>query len=103
MATSDEIHVGDIGTQFIMNLSDKGVVVDVSGATVRTIYLRKKGEATKSYTATNTTDGTDGDIEFLSVASTFNKSGDWEAQAYVNLPAGEWRSAIVAFHVYANL
>ena len=101
--TINEILVGDEGTQFVLCMVDKGQVVDISAATAMTITLRRDGDKSKSYPATLTTDGVDGNMEIYSTESTFYDHGDWKAQGRVELPSGKWRTGIVAFHVYENL
>ena len=102
--SAGEIRVGDIGTIFRATIKDQnGTVVDVSGAAVRQLIFRKSNMTTITKTATMTTDGTDGKIEYATVASDLNMAGSWQLQGYVEIGAGKWHSDIESFTVHANL
>ncbi len=97
-----EIHVGDIGTVFRLTIKDQdGVVVDVSSATgagEKEILFQGPGKLV-TQTAVFTTDGTDGDIEYVTVSGDISVVGEWTLQGHVILTAGEWRTTAVAFPV----
>ena len=102
--SANEIHVGDIGTSFQVTLYDSTNIVDISGATTKTLYFLKPDGTTKlTKTASFLTDGTDGILEYLTISGDLDVSGTWKIQAKVVLPSGEWSSDIGKFKVYDNI
>jgi len=107
-----EIHLDDIGTIFKVTLQecdlDTGVssVVDVSSAdssAKRTIIFKKPDGTIVEKPAEFATDGTDGVIQYATVAGDLNQTGTWKIQARVELLTGMWSSDISKFKVYSNL
>lgn len=95
-------HVGDVGTAIRVRVRDEnGAVVDVSAAAAagtKLIYLTSAGIGGASYVlpASFVTDGTDGWIQYVTVADgvapdtvpgTLNKSGGWTVHGWVRLSA----------------
>jgi hypothetical protein len=99
---ADEVHVGDVGTTFILTVTD-GTAVDVSGATTKQILFGKPNGSTVTKTAAFTTDGTDGKVQYSTVANDLDMAGVWNIQAYVVLAAGSWHSDVTSFVVYPNV
>ena len=54
-------------------------------------------------TAVFTSDGTDGNIQYLSVDGDLNVAGTWNLQAYVATGAGTWSTSVGTFKVHENL
>lgn len=100
-----EIHVGDVGTNLVIAVVDEdGAIVDVSAATVRTIYLIAPNGVISAHTAVNDTTGTDGLIRYNTAANTtvptdFNMSGNWEIEGYVTVGADTWSTESTVFYV----
>lgn len=105
MATCDfDIHEGDVGTPFIITITDCDGVVNISTATELKIYFLKPDRTTTlTKTAALYTDGTDGKLSYTSIADDLTPAGNWRIQGYVKLPSGEWSSEIEDFYVAANL
>lgn len=120
MACEKEIHLGDIGTEFVVEIVEctgedaNGdpiyTAVDVSTNTSLNIYFKKPdgtvltktaGFASVDSGATN--DGTDGKISYYSVAGDLDVLGKWYIQGKVTLPSGAWSSAIGSFKVKSNI
>ena len=99
----EEIHKEDIGTIFRLTVKDSDVVVDISSQTLMQIKLRPKDGATKTKTAVFTTDGTDGKMQYVTIAGDLHCTDEWELQSRVTLSDGDWNSNIATFRVYANL
>jgi hypothetical protein len=99
----DEIHVGDIGTRFVVSISDGGVPVSLTSATVKQIIFLKPDQTKLSKTAAFVTDGADGQLVYVSENGDLSLEGVWKIQARVVLPSGEWRSDVQTFTVYSNL
>ena len=99
-----EIHYGDVGTTFILTITDQdGSAVDVSGASTKQIKFEKPSGADVTQTADFTSDGTDGKIEYTTVADDLNETGFWKIQGKVTIATGTWHSDITRKFVYANL
>jgi hypothetical protein len=104
MATCvQEIHLGDIGTVFEITLKDCDTPVNVSTATTKQIIFQKPDKTNLTKTATFSTDGSDGKIRYVTVASDLSVKGTWKIQAKVVMPSGTWSSNIETFKVYENL
>ena len=100
----EEIHVGDIGTQFQATLYDCDVVVDISTATVKEIIFLKPDGTKVVNTADFLTDGSDGIIYYApTLATELDQEGNWKIQARVVMPTGTWSSDVQKFKVYPNL
>lgn len=103
-----EIHVGDLGTVFVLTVKDGVNLVDLSSATTKQILFEKPSGVLLTKTAQFVTDGRDGQLSYTTLAGdlnepTGNKPARWKMQAYVVTPAGAWHSDIVSFLVYPNL
>lgn len=100
---ANEVHVGDINTEFRITILDDGIAVDVSGATTKTITIKRPDGTSIVGSGSFYTDGTDGIIYYRAVAGDLNQSGTYKIQAYVVIPAGSYYSSIGSFPVKCNL
>lgn len=88
--------VGDIGTELIVTIVDDltGAPVDVSSATMLTIFLTPPGfnSTPLSFVAVFDTDGTNGAIKYVTqgVLADWSKSGQWLIQGFAAVGAGAW-------------
>lgn len=99
-----EIHVGDIGTELRLRIVDGcGVPVDISSATTLEICVKTPSGGVKTFTASETTDGTDGRLSYITVMDDLDEDGTWEIQAHVITPSSEFRSQIQTFVVKPNI
>ena len=101
--SENEIHVGDVGTRFLMVIQDENKIVDISTATTKTIYLGKPDGSKLTKTAQFVNNGADGQIYYTSIAGDLDVAGSWSIQGAVAMPSGTWHSDITKFMVYANL
>lgn len=99
----NEIHLGDIGTVFEITVMDGSVVVDISTATTTEFVFEKPSNATVTQTAVFVTDGTDGELEYTTVADDLDEVGSWRLQVYIVMPSWTGRSDIGSFEVHKNL
>lgn len=99
----NEIHVGDVGTTFVLIVSDNGSPVDISGATLLEIYLRPVGGNNIQKTAVITTDGYDGKMQYVTIAGDLDIAGLWEIQGRVQFGSNTWKTTVKQFHVYSNI
>lgn len=100
---SDEVHVGDINTEFRITILDDDLPVDVSSATTITVTIKRPDQTTIVGDGEFHTDGTDGIIYYRAVAGDLNQAGIYKIQAYVVIPAGSYYSSIGSFPVKCNL
>jgi len=103
--TNPIIHVGDVGTIFRLTIVENDGVtpVPVQTATVKSI-LFEKGQGTKvTKTAVFFTDGSDGIIQYVGLASDVDEAGNWWMQGYVEMPSGKFFSSKVSFSVQKTL
>jgi len=111
--SKDEIHVGDIGTTFRRTVQDGTTAVDISGATVLQIHFRKPHwrnpitqnvvpEEVVKKTAVLTSGGTDGILEYVTIAADLDRPGKWHLQVYI-VDTGTWYSDWEPFDVFDNL
>lgn len=98
-----EVYKDDVSTVFEITLKEGGVVVDVSTASVKQIRFKKADDTTLTKDASFTTDGTDGKIEYTTVANDIDQDGTWEIQAYIEMGGGKWSSDIERFEVFPNI
>ena len=106
------IHVDDIGTamQIEVTTQDPDTLVcsalDISGATSQTITIRQPDGTSRTAAATFVTDGTDGQMEILSILGDFPSEGPgYRYQGHVVFTAGvdEKYTAVLEFEVFPNL
>ena len=99
------LHIGDIGTEIILTIAEDGAIVNISGVATKFIILRKPSEAVVTKTAEFVTDGTDGQIKYVTIsADDLDEDGIWHAQGHVT-GLGGWsgKSDIAYFRVKSNL
>jgi len=100
----DEIRIGDVGTIFRVTIKNSlGVAVDVSSSTLRKFTFRKPGGAAVDKTAVYTTDGTDGQIQYVAEADFLDVVGTWDYQATVTITAGTFHGDLLTFRVWPNV
>ena len=94
----------DIGTVVEVTFVDAAeVAIDISAATTMQIILKSITGTVITKTATFTTDGTDGKIQFTSLITDFPEAGRWKIQGRVILPTGTWRTAVGFYNIGENL
>ena len=99
------IRVDDFGTIIRLTVKDQdSVIVDVSSATTLQIIFRPPSGEFITKTATKTTDGTDGDIQYTTLAGDIEEIGTWGYQTRVKLSSTQdFRGSIHQFEVVSNL
>ena len=97
-------HNGDIGTVFELTIVDTDEVpIDVSTAIVKYIYFQDPTGARMRKTATFTTDGTDGKIQYVTIAGDIDEVGTWQVQGYVETSLGKFYTEKMSFQVSSTL
>lgn len=87
--TDWKIEQGALGVKFIVQILDDGDIVDISDATTMEICLRAPSGGDKVKTAAFTNTGSDGKIEFDTVAADLDELGKWKVAAHIIGPAYE--------------
>lgn len=100
---ANEIHLQDIGTIFEVTLMDGDVIVNLLGATAQSIVFLLPDKSVITKTSVFKTDGTDGIIQYTTIADDLSQIGKWKIQAVVQLVAGTWSSDISEFKVHDNI
>jgi hypothetical protein len=96
------IWVGDIGTVFEVTVTDQAAaVVDISGASTKTMNFVKPNGVVVSKTAVLVNTGTDGKMQYTVIAGDLDLAGQWAAQGRVVIGAGAWRTTPLDFTVSA--
>jgi len=97
-------HVGDVGLIIRVTLKDEaGTAVNVSAATTKQIKLATPSGTVSAKTAAwgsiGAMDGSDGIIEYATIAGDLTIRGTWRAQAYIITPTRTFHSSIHDFEV----
>jgi hypothetical protein len=100
---ANEIHLQDIGTVFEVTLLDGVDIVDLTGASAQSIVFLLPDKSVVTKTSVFKTNGTDGIIQYVTLADDLSQIGKWKLQAVVVLPTGIWSSDISEFKVHDNL
>lgn len=100
---SSEIHADDIGTQLVVTVYDDGQIVDISGASLLNIILRKPDGTVEIKIADLYTDGLDGKMVYTAEAGDFNMSGNYKIQGKVEIFGGVYYTSVGSFKVHCNL
>jgi len=88
----------------LVTVKDGTSAVDISGASVKTIKFKKADNTDTEVAATFETDGTDGQMYYVSPdVDFFDAVGIWYYQAKVVIAGSTWRSNIEKFEVFENL
>jgi hypothetical protein len=80
-------------------------VADISGATTKQFTFKSDRMAPllPKPRSVHTTDGTDGNIQYITESGVLNGPGRWHLQAYVKTSAGNWNTTVGDFKVFENL
>lgn len=100
---TDKVFVDDIGTAFRTTVKEDGIAIDISTATIMQIIFQPPSGVSITQTAVFFTDGTDGVMQYVTVADDLNIGGDWKLQGYIVLPTWQGHGDQVEFKVYDNL
>ncbi len=101
---SSEIHLNDVGTQFLITLVDANEnPMDISAATSKFIIFKKPSGALITKSGSFYTDGTDGKIYYISILNDLDEIGAWKIQAHVITLTSDWHTNFSTFKVHRNL
>ena len=100
---ANEIHLNDIGTQFLLTIKDGSATVDISTASTKQIIIKKPSATKITATATFSTNGSDGKIYYSTVADDLDETGSYKLQGKVIIDDGTFYTDITTFKVHRNL
>ena len=100
---ANEIHKGDIGTQFTVTVQDGTTVVDISTASTKQLIFKKPGGTILTKSTSFVTDGTDGKMQYVSVDGDLSDDGVWKMKGKVIIGGNTFSTDITSFKVYRNL
>jgi hypothetical protein len=101
---SSEIHLNDVGTQFLVTVIDGlEIPMDISMATTKEIIFKKPSGVLVTKTASFFTDGTEGKIYYVSQAADLDEIGAWKIQCHVITATSNWHTNFSTFKVHRNL
>lgn len=83
-----DAYVGDTGQKIKVTVTDpNGNSLDISTTTLQQIKIKRHDGAVLSKGASFSTDGKDGDIEYVIEAGVYSIDGDWHYRGYCeNIP-----------------
>lgn len=100
---SEEIHVGDVGTEFRITILEGAAVVDLSSASSIDIIIKRPDGTLITANGSLYTDGTDGIIYYNILVGDLDQGGIYKIQAVVTIGAATYSSSIGSFKVMCNL
>lgn len=103
---ADEIHVADIGATLQIEVTKNNLAIDISSYTTLEIIVEYPDATTTTFTASTTTDGTDGLMEYVTTAAgDLPQAGNHRMQGRLAKasPLEDFKTEIVSFEVKANL
>jgi hypothetical protein len=100
---ANEIHLNDIGTQFLLTVKDGSSAVNISSATTKQIIIKKPSGTKVTANTAFSTDGTDGKMYYNAVDGDLDESGSYKLQGKVVISDGTFYTDITSFKVHRNL
>ena len=104
LANTTALQVGNVGTRLLLHVVDQyGAPLDLSAATALWMFLRNPADRLLKKAATPLTTGTDGIIQYTTVAGDIDLAGDWQVQALAVLGPKSFYSNTVRMPVKDNI
>jgi len=101
---AEQIHIGDVGTNFEVTVMEDSLAKDLSTATSVVMRFRRPNNSVVEKNATFVNSGIDGKVHYISESGFLNVRGPWDLQVVVTFPGGNvWHTDIVNFHVHPNI
>lgn len=97
------IHKNDVGTAFIVTVTDDDAVVDISSATALQLVFRKPSGTTTTVSASLYTNGTDGKMVYTATSGLLDEAGAWRMQGIATFGSNVFHSDVEIFRVSENL
>ena len=100
---ANEIHVNDVGTQFLVTVTDGSSAVDISSATTKELIIKKPSGTKLTKATAFSTDGTDGKMKYNIASDDLDEAGSYKLQGKVVISDGTFYTDIHTFKVHRNL
>jgi|TARA_R110000765_G_scaffold375515_1_gene466146 hypothetical protein len=100
---ANEIHINDIGTRFLVTITDGSSAVDVSSASTKQIIIKKPSGSKLTVAASFSSDGSDGKIYYNTASNDLDEAGSYKLQGKVIISDGTFYTDITGFKVHRNL
>jgi hypothetical protein len=92
--------LGDTGTLFRLTVEDDGTVVNVANASTKFLVFVKPDGSSVQKTASFTTNGTDGKVQYQAEAGVLDQIGVWKCRAkFTGLDGWSGHSSPLRFRV----
>lgn len=78
-----QMHRGDVGFKIIAIIKEGGTPLNISGATTKEIRFRSPSGVVKIKTASFTNTGTDGQMQYTTIAGDIDETGIWTSWPYL--------------------
>lgn len=99
----NHIQAGATGLAIRLQIKEGNSAINLSTVTVKNIIIEKPDATLVSGSASFVTDGTDGIIYYISGSADLTQTGEYHAQAYLEMPGFSGYTTPVDFAVYSNL
>ena len=101
---ANEIHMNDVGTKFLVTVTDGSSAVDISSASSTKQIIIKKPSGTKmEKAAVFNSDGVDGKMYYNIASDDLDEAGSYKLQGKVVISDGTFYTDITTFKVHRNL
>ena len=100
---ANEIHMNDVGTRFLVTVTDGTSAVDISSATTKQLIFQKPSGTKLTKATAFTNDGTDGKMQYNIVSEDFDEAGSYKLQGKVVISDGTFYTDKHTFKVHRNL
>lgn len=100
---ANEIHLNDVGTKFLVTVTDGSSAVDISSASAKQIIIQKPSGTKLTPAAAFDSDGTDGKMSYITVVNDLDEAGSYKLQGKVVISDGTFYTDITSFKVHRNL
>tara|TARA_R110002110_G_scaffold293063_4_gene507080 strand:+ start:326 stop:634 length:309 start_codon:yes stop_codon:yes gene_type:complete len=100
---ANEIHLNDIGTQFLLTVTDGSTAVDISSASTKQIIIKKPSGTKITANTAFSSDGSDGKMYYTTVTNDLDEAGSYKLQGKVIISDGTFYTDITTFKVHRNL
>ena len=84
---TEQTSILDLGVSLRIEVQENNAAIDISTSTARAILLTKPDGSQITRTAVYVTDGTDGQIEYVTVSGDIDQLGNWQYRGRVTFGA----------------
>ena len=98
-----ELHTNDTGASIICLIREGTAALNIATATCMYIHYQKPDTTTGSWSASLSTDGTDGKMSYVTGSADLDTAGWWSVQPAFTLDTWTGRAETKEFEVLENL